>query len=186
MKAAIILLCALFAGCSSMPGMPGHISKTTSSYDGAVQYDMEPAFVYRSSGSFSGADIKMALSWNSATKDDSVVLFVEMSKLISIDSGPSLVFKVDGKERSFSSSSKYTSYDYKPGVYGAASVAGHHTSSKSFVVPIEFIRQIVAAKDVVVKIDTDAGYYSGVFSNNAQSSAVNAFADFLEKIDGRS
>lgn len=108
-KLVIFFVFTLLIGCGSMPGMPGYISAATSSYDGSVQYVMEPAFVYNGESALSGSDIRMGLLWNSAMgHDGDIVLVVEFLGLMSIDTGHSLAFKIDGKESLFSPIDDYT------------------------------------------------------------------------------
>lgn len=184
MKLVIFFVFTLLIGCGSMPGMPGYISAATSSYDGSVQYVMEPAFVYNGESALSGSDIRMGLLWNSAMgHDGDIVLVVEFLGLMSIDTGHSLAFKIDGKESLFSPIDDYTKYDLDSGVYGRAVVTGVDKSSKRYIVPLEFIRNIVGSKNVVVRVKTSRGSYSGIFSNDSQQSAINAFKEFLDKVD---
>jgi len=173
----------LLVGCSAMPGMPGYISKTESSYNGAIQYDMEPGFVYRGNDSFSGADLFMSLSWNTKMKDD-ILLIAHISRLSSILRSNSLHFMIDGDEVSLSSIGTFTDRRYEPGVYSTTYIPGTSYASRTYVVKVSFIERLINANDVRVKLDTSDGYVSGYFSNDTTSSAVSAFRDFMEKVKG--
>lgn len=177
----LVAITLLFAGCSSMPGMPGYISTTESAYDGVIQYDMEPGFVYRGNDSFSGADLFMSLSYNKRMGDD-ILLIAHISGISSISRANSLHFMIDGEEVTISSIGTFTDRRYEPGTYSTTYIPGTSYSSRTYVVKQSFIDRITKAKDVRVKLDTSGGAVTGYFSNDTTSSAVSAFRDFMEKV----
>tara|TARA_R110002072_G_C7708914_1_gene513844 strand:+ start:71 stop:655 length:585 start_codon:yes stop_codon:yes gene_type:complete len=178
---SVFLLVLLLAGCSSMPGMPGYIEVTKSSFDGSTQLSMEPAFVFRSNDGFSGSDLQMSLLWRSAMNNNDVVLIAQVSGAKSIARGDSLHFNIDGQIESLKSIDELTNINYEPGVYSAVYIPGQNISSKRYVVTKEFIDKILNASDVKVKLDLSQSFVEGIFTDTTTSSAYGAFKEFVKK-----
>ena len=185
MKKIIIFLISLTAlgGCASMPGMPGYIDMTESSFDGSVQLSMQPAFVYRDNDGFSGSDLKMSLLWRSSMKDSDIVLIAQVTGAHSIARGESLMFNVDGQIHSFKSIDEITNINYEPGVYSTIYIPGQNISSKRYVMEKSFIKKITNATDVKVKLNLSQSFVEGIFTDTTPSSSYDAFIAFMKKLD---
>lgn len=177
----VFLLSFLIAGCSSMPGMPGYIDVTKSSFDGSTQVSMEPAFVYRNNDGFSGSDLKMSLLWRSSMNNDDVVLVAHVFGAESVASGESLHFNIDGQIESFKSIDRLTNIDYEPGVYSTVYIPGQNISSKRYIVTKKFIDRILNASNVKVKLELSRSFVEGIFTDTTPSSSYGAFKEFIEK-----
>ncbi|MCA1773987.1 MAG: hypothetical protein LC677_15805 [Halomonas sp.] len=177
----LLSLAFLLISCSSLPGMPGYIEVTKSSFDNSIQLSMEPALVYRSNDGFSGSDLQMSLLWRSSMNNNDVVLIAQVTGAKIIARGESLHFNIDGKVESLNSIDDLTSIDYQPGVYSAARVPGQNISSKRYVVSKEFIDKILNASSVKIRLDLSKTFVEGVFTDSTSSSAYKAFKDFVKK-----
>jgi hypothetical protein len=109
-----LVLCVL-TGCSSMPGMPGYIKESTSTFDKSTELSMEPAMVFRNNDGFSGSDLQLGLFWRSSMRPDEIVVIASVRHAESLSSGNSLHFNVDGQISSFASIDELTDFKYKPG-----------------------------------------------------------------------
>ncbi|MCP5326172.1 MAG: hypothetical protein H7A09_07575 [Oceanospirillaceae bacterium] len=176
-----ILFTIVIVGCSSMPGMPGYIEVTKSSFDGSTQMTMEPAFVYRKNDGFSGSDLQLSLLWRSAMKTNEVVLIAQVSGAQSIARGESLHFNIDGNIESLKSIDELTTINYEPAVYSTVYIQGQNTSSKRYVVSKQFIDKILNASNVKVKLELSQSFVEGIFTDKSASSANGAFKEFVEK-----
>jgi hypothetical protein len=178
----IILLPILFVGCAGIPGMPGHITETKSSFDKSVELSMEPAFVFRNNDGFSGSDLRLALFWRSTMKPGDIVLEAYVNGAHNFSTGKSLHFNVDSEIVSFTSIDQLTNIDFEPGVYSGVYIPAKNVSSKRYLITSKFLDRLLKAKDVRVKLDLHKTYVEGIFSDTTVSSAKQAFVKFSEKI----
>jgi hypothetical protein len=174
---SVLLLAIWLAGCTSMPGMPGYIGVTKSSFDGSTQLNMEPAFVFRSNDGFSGSSLRISLFWSSAMNANNVVLIAQVDGAESIARGNSLHFNIDGQVESLKSIDELTTINYEPSDYGS----GQNISLKRYVVTKMFIDKILSASIVKVKLDLSQSYVEGIFTDTTTSSSYNAFKEFVKK-----
>lgn len=168
---------------SACAAMPGGITERTSSFDGSSELSMKPAFIYRSTGGFSGSDLEASLHWRSSMPRDQLILTMYINDINSIPSRKSLRFNVDGDVNEFSSIDTFTEFSSEYNSYTSwATVPPRSSSFKRYIVSEEFIREILNADTVFVRLDVGTqGYVEGVFSDNTMSSAKPAFTSFMER-----
>jgi len=180
-----MLMISMIFFLSACAAMPGGITERTSSFDGSSEISMKPAFIYRSAGGFSGSDLEASLHWRSSMPRDQLILTMYINGIESIPSRNSLRFNVDGEVNEFSSIDTFTEFSSEYGSYSSwATVPPRSSSFKRYIVSEEFIREILNADAVFVRLDVGSrGYVEGVFSDNAMSSAKPAFTRFMERRD---
>lgn len=155
---------------------PGHITQTTSIFDGTKQLIMEPAWLYNST-------IKLALFKSSKMPDEKLLLTAVVRGSHIFDDDPSLHFNIDGEILSLSSVDRLRDVHTSESFTGSGFyVAPSNWSSKDYLVDVPFIEKIVAADDVYVIVELTDSYAEGVFSNDAPITARQAFKDFLRQI----
>ena len=171
----VLLVCLL--GCASMPGMPGNIIETTSKFDGSKGISMEPAWLYNSL-------IKLALFKNTKMDKDLVILTALVKGAHNFAKGNSLHFNVDGEILSFKPIDEFTDIKTDPGFVGSGLyVPPSNWSSKRYSITKSFIKRIIDAERVVVKIDLRKTYAEGVFSKDSVATARPAFRKFYDRLE---
>lgn len=177
---AALFICLAVAGCSSMPGS---ITERTSSFDGSTELSMKPAFIYRSSDGFSGSDLQASLHWRSSMDTDQLILTMYANGIHRIPSENSLKIKINGDLYEFSSIDLFTDFASKYGPSSSwAIVPPSNSSLKRYSVETGFIRSMLSAKDVRVRLNLGtANYVEGIFSDTTLSAAKPAFEEFMRK-----
>lgn len=172
----IVLLCILLFSCAAIPGMPGHIIESTSKFDNTKQITMEPAWLYNS-------PIKLALTKTTKIPDDVIVLDAVVKGTYNFSQGKSLHFNIDDQIYSFESIDMITDINTTSGVYNSiAYIPPSNWSSKRYLITIDFLKILLTAKKVWVKIDLMKEFVEGEFSSDAPTTARPAFRDFYTKI----
>lgn len=173
----LILIVIFITSCSSMPGMPGYISESTSKFDGSKQISMEPAWL-------KGSLIKLSLFKNSRIKDGEVILTAIVKGAYIFSDGESLYFNVDGNVVGFKSIEKSTEINTSSGYAGSGVyIPPSNWSAKSYLVTTDFIKQIVNSENVIVKVNLRRSFAEGEFATDAPTTARPAFKKFLKKIE---
>ncbi len=179
-----LAFCAL-TGCSSMPGMPGNIKESTSTFDNSIELSMQPAFVFRTNDGFSGSDLRLALFWRSSMRPGDLVVEVYVRGAESFSTGKSLHFNVDGQIISYASIDELTDIQFKPGSYRGVYIPATNISSKRYLINRQFLDRLLSAHDVRVRLDLRKSFVEGIFSDDTPSSARRAFKEFSEKLAQR-
>lgn len=174
----LILVIGLFYGCATIPGGPGDVSESVSHFDNTKQLSMEPAWLY---------DSKIKLSLFKTTKmDDNLVVmyvFVEGSRIFS--RGKSLKFNVDGKIYAFKSIDDLTDINTSPGIYNnIVYIPPYNWSSKRYIVTKDFIKRLIDARRVWVRVELSKEFVEGEFSSDAFTTARPAFRKFYRSMLG--
>lgn len=167
------------AGCSSLPGMPGHISSSKSTFDGSTNLSMQPALIYRENDGFSGSDLRLALYWSTAFENGELLLRAEVDGYDSFVRNRSLVFNIDGEMHHPESLDQTTNFEFNEGEF-MAGFSGT-SSSKSYVVTEDFVNQLLNAERAAVRAILSDGYVEGVFTDDTPNSAYLAFQEFMER-----
>ncbi|WP_344341357.1 hypothetical protein, partial [Streptomyces rhizosphaericus] len=145
---------AMMLFLSACSGMPGGITERTSSFDGSPELSMKPAFIYRNNNGFSGSNLEASLHWRSSMPRDEIVLTMYAQEIKSIPSRESLKFNVDGVIKEFSSIDTFTDFSSSYGSYTSwATVPPSRSSFKRYLVSEDFIKEIISADDVRVRLD---------------------------------
>ncbi|MDH4026785.1 MAG: hypothetical protein OEU57_15380 [Desulfuromonadales bacterium] len=170
----LILSVVTLASCGTQS--PGHITQTTSSFDGSKQLIMEPAWLYSSI-------IKLALFKSSKMPNEKLILTAVVRGSHIFDDDPSLHFNIDGETLSLSSVDRLRDIDTSEGFTGSGFyVAPSNWSSKDYLVDVSFLEKIITAEDVYVTVELTDFYAEGIFSSDAPITARQAFKDFLKQI----
>ena len=172
----VSLIVLILDGCAT-PGMPGYISDSVSNFDGSMQINMEPAWLYNS-------PIKLALFKNSKMPDSTIVLIAVVKGAHSFSGGQSLHFNIDGKLESFSAIDNLTDIETESGFYGSGIyIPASNWSSKRYLITKDFLNRLIKAGDVWVKIELRKEFVEGRFSSDAPTTARPSFKDFYNKIE---
>lgn len=178
MKKIMISILVLFLfGCAviPMPGVPGYIYESTSKFDGTKQLSMDPAWI-------DGGAFKMGLSNTTRMTRNEALLTIEVHGLHSFASGKSLHFNINGNFVSLASTGKT---DYKT-TEGHSSRYGYfparNWSLQKYWVTVDFLKKIIDAESVVIRVDLEREYVEGVFSKEGQTTARPAFRDFCSRL----
>jgi len=174
-KVLVSLAVSLLLGCASL--MPNSISESKSNFDGSVSYKMEPGFIYADASFWSYGHFKLGLFWNNKSKDSISINVVVPSEIINIKSDEGLQFNIDGEIVKLTSSQGITDFETTE-----TSTAVYTSSNKTFRTNVEFVRKLLSAKSVKVKLVMRDGYYEGDFKNAKPTSAVRGFKDFMVKL----
>lgn len=178
MKRSILLAIITLLLTACVPNMPNYIQQQESIFDNSIQLKMEPGFVYHGEGTFSGGDLKLGLFWNSRLKDSLWIIAEVPQKIVNIDSNEGLLFNVNDDIVTLSSKEILTDYDSKY-------VSGWNVkkSSNCFPSDLNFIKRILDAESVKVKLVTGDGYVEGDFKADKPSAAIRGFRDFMKKVE---
>ena len=141
---------------------------------------------YRNEGGFRHVgelNVEASLHWRSSMPRDELVLTMYIRGIESIPSRNSLKFNVDGDLKEFSSIDTFTDFSSEYSSYTSwATVVPTSSSHKRYLVSEEFIKEIIAADHVGVRLNVGTGgYVEGVFSDNTMSAARPAFVRFMER-----
>lgn len=176
MKNQILLISILLlTGC--MAGMPNNIKTSTSSFDNSQHIQMEPGFVYENADFTSYAYFKLGLSWNSNDKNVTIITAEIPQSIVNINSNKGLQFNIDGEIVKFDSYEIFTKHDVS-----SAQQTVYSESKKRFVTDKSFIKKLITAKSVKVKLLTGDGYLEGDLLVDKPSAAIHGFKDFIQQI----
>lgn len=176
-KVISLVLFFLLLNASAWSGtMPGSIDKNISKFDGSVSYQMEPAWVRDSL-------FKFGLYWDSKLPNDEIIMDVVIKGTDTISNDESLLFKIDGELISLTSIDATTDHNINPGSAAPGFYFPPSTwSSKRYVINKDFLRRILEAKEVLVRVRLSKSYIEGVFSKDGFTTARPSFKKFYEKI----
>lgn len=185
-----LLLFVLFSfsiGCVSMPG-------TVISYESescmTKEITTEPAFVCKEG--FGDCLIKFGLFRRSTMPENQIILTVMVDGIHTFTE-PSLLFNIDGEiikfvsinavEDSATTEEAYISSTYVPGT-SATHLPIPRYSKRYYLIYRAFLKKILNAQRVEVRINLSKTYYEGIFSQNKTYTARPAFRDFYERVYG--
>ena len=182
MRIIILTLSILLTGCASIPGMPGHLTTTVSTYDDSKSITMKPAFLLTSTGDVA---VSFGMYWNSKIEKNTVIMTVRVAKAVSIDNGKSLNFNVNGELFSFEPIDLYTMFNRDPSIVtGGVYIPGTNWASKRYVIPSSFMDKINTAKSVKVRVELSTSYVEANYIWSAPSSIKSSAVSFMKKIRG--
>ncbi len=176
MKKNIFLSIIILFTCAGMPGMPGHITESTSKFDNSKQLTMEPAWV-------GDGPIKFSLFKSTKMPKDTLILEAIIKGIESISQGNSLHFNVDGTIYDFKSIDDLTDFEVEEGWYRSTIyVPPASWSSKRYIIDTKFLNLINSAKNVIVKLNLKNEFVESEFSKDNPTAARPAFKKFYEKM----
>ena len=174
---SIVLIALLLTGCS---GMPGNVNVTKSKLDGERQVHVEPGWLY--AGGMKMPEMKLGGFWSNKDPND----FILDVAVVGVDSVTGLKIAVDGQISEFSPSEAITNFKDTGGTGVNNSVLyfpDHPESDKRFVIPLDYVKQMVAGKKVIVQVHLGRTVKEGEFSFSQQSYAKPAFRKAVALIE---
>ncbi len=181
----------LLSGCVSTPG---YINTRVSEFDGSTEYSMTPAWVCKEN-IFDGCSIKLGLHRTSKMPPDQLILVVQVDGIRNILGKDSLKFNIDGTIVAFTAIDFNTEIKTNPGIYqpGFATrktyVPGYYIppsdwSSIRYIIDKEFLKTILNANKVAVRVELPTSYLEGIFSKDGATLARPAFKEFYDQAYG--
>jgi hypothetical protein len=178
-KILVLLLCLGLVGCATLPGS---ISERVSGFDKTKEIVMEPAWA---GNSLSDGLIKLGLYKTSRMDPDKVILTAVVLGAHNFSAEESLQFNINGEFVSFESIDPMTNIELEPGVYNSVySSPATNLSSKRYEVTKDFIKELIEAKDVWVRINLSQDYVEAKFSVSVPMGARTSFRKFYSKVWG--
>lgn len=173
----LFLLIAVFtiSGClAAIATMPNQIETQTSTFDGTKITTMEPGWVYSDESFMSMGAFQLGLRANTKVPESVVIKAVVVNDIISINSGNSLLFNIDGDIVALCSSNTFTDFETE-------TVAGrtYSDSVREYPTDREFIKRLLSAKSVKAKLNTSKGFIEGDFTNDKPQAAIRGFRAFI-------
>jgi hypothetical protein len=165
--AYIILVSVLLSGCANMPGA---ISTNKSEFDGTTTTTM--AWSYPRGISHLGIGLTQSSLDPNIIYFDAVVL-----DLVGLIAKEGLLFNIDGKVISLSSSSATTDFSSQ-----VISGSAYRRSERSYVGSLSLLKKICSAESVKVKLLTNDGYDEAVISGGDSTNTIKAMRKYLATI----
>jgi len=168
----LLILIAVFilVGCATIPLSPGYIYKTTSDFDGATQWSMEPVIIP------GGGGISLGLFHSTKMNPDKLILEVEIRGLQTIES---CHWKVDGGLYHFSPINPRTEF----GTEGEGTVYIHNVSIQTYWITKEFLEKILNAKEAIIRVDLENNtFLDGLFHKGGALTPKTAFKNYYMKV----
>ena len=170
----VLFMCMLVPTAAAANKLKVH----KSTFDGSTEVTVEPGFIYSSKKFSSRGNFLLGLHWSSAAKNVVTITADVRGGFVNLYSEEGLQFNIDGEIIKLSSLSAMT--DTEVSVYLGEVFK---RSTKGYPVTLDFIRRLVAADDVKVKLVAQKGYLEGDFMAKKPGAAFKGFTKFLEKID---
>ena len=167
-----IFLLVMVIGCVNIIPIPIHTNK--SKFDSQVELSMIPIGIGSKFAPLNG----LGLYKNSKMQKEAIVLTALVTGAHIFARGNSLHFNIDGEIVSFRSIDELTDIETYVGYCNI--VSAKNTSQKRYLINRSFLKKLVNADKVVVKINLDKTYVEDIFTG---SLAHKAFIKFDEKIE---
>lgn len=197
MKGLVAALIAVaVSGCASMAdGMSkaagiGVVSEARSSFDGALEIEMTPAFLYNEEYVMTAVPVKLGARWASTTPDAIGLVFAYEAST-NYQSGQPLYLSINAVD---------INIDGQITTHQAATASRHghsgfntvsrtiYTESRNLIaLPIEKVKAMMAAKDTRLRIQTSEGSVTVQFSveriPGGQATAIIPMREFIARVD---
>ncbi len=196
-KVALVWMLALtITGCASMADISskiagiGAISEEKSTFDNATIVSMTPAFLY-AEGEWLGVPVKLGARWSSNSPNYVALImsyssntYGSSSDLYTNFSGIDL--NIDGKITSYKATGLTKHSDSG---YNTVSKTIYTESKSSAVIPLNVLKEMLAAKDTRLRINTGDGYMDAQFSieriPGGQGTAILSMRKFVAKVESK-
>ncbi|MBW2194282.1 MAG: hypothetical protein JRF37_01570 [Deltaproteobacteria bacterium] len=195
-----LLLTCLFGfivtGCTSMADVTsrvagvGTISEEKWVFDNTTVVTMSPAFLY-AEGEWLGVDVKLGARWSSNSSDHvALIMSYRSSKS---GSGSDMYTNFSGLDVNIDG----TIMSYKTGGFTSHADSGYNTVPKtsynenknSVILPLNVLKDMLAAEDCRLRIHTCEGYVDAQFSieripgGGGQGTAILSMREFVAKVE---
>lgn len=169
----------LLAGCVTIKGMPGHLNYHQSTFDGGKELSMEPAWVYKNTQNFSGADFSLGLFWRSTMAPNTFVISAHVYGAKLIQKSESLQLNIDGRLILLNSTDQFTQIQTQRG--SPTGISAHNESSRQYLISESVLDELLTAEKVKMRLILSNTYVEGDFSVDQVSSAKRGFFAFYEE-----
>jgi len=179
-KIAVFLLSLFLFGCSVAMPPPAKVLVSTSKFDNATEISTEPAWLYDSK-----VGIKFSLFRRSTMPEDKIILNVIVSGAHIFSRKKSLQFNIEDKFVSFNSIDTYADIDTTPGSYFSnidIYFPPQNWSKKRYEIDRAFLKRIIEAEKVIVRVNLEKTYAEGVFSSDYPTTARPVFRKFYNML----
>jgi hypothetical protein len=181
-SALLVLVLFAAAGCAAAPEK---IRVSVSPFDGAREISLEPALAC-SMKSARPCSVRMGLYKRSTMLEEGVILIVVVDAPSPIAVGESLYFRVNGQVRGFTSIDRNTKYAIGTGPHtaGRAYCQSPRCSVKRYLVDRAFLKELLAAPEVSMRILLGKGSMGGELSRDDPKLALPSFGEFYASAFG--
>lgn len=173
---AVAALTLMLVACA---GMPGHVSRNTSDFDGETQVEMEPARVDGPSSLVT--PFLLGAKWTTAEPGKVWIVVAAQGAAtdgyVSLKSDDGLQFRIDGELVKLNAQGQITEHDSEI-VTGTV----YQESSKWYLADLDLLRDIVDSEVTKVKVITRTGYLEGRVVDQANS-ARRGFERFITEVE---
>lgn len=188
-----LIICLSLTGCAGMADTAsrmaniGVVEQEKSTFDGATTVKMSPAVLYRE-GATMGVPFKLGARWNSKTPSH-VALILSYQSDVTVGSSSYVGFtglsvNIDGKISSYRVNAP-TSLDNSG--YNTVARTIYTESTNAVVIPLVELKQMLAARDCRLRIETNKGYQDAQFSieriPGGQATAIIPLREFVGRIE---
>lgn len=172
----IFLLLFMLASCAPIPW---HVKESNTPRQNVSVVSVGPVWTYSSM-------ISLSLYRRSDMPDGKIILAVHVPGVRLFSKEPSLLFEIDGEVVRLSSSDERiqvnTDTEFISGTFFSQPTS---SSSKHYEVDDVFLKRIIDAEKVIVRINLKDSLAEGAFSDD-RAEAHQAFSNFYERITGKS
>lgn len=181
MRILVVVMMLIVTGCApmfvDMTIQGGQLIESTAMFDGASELSMVPAWICKSEEEKDGCFIRMKLFHRSSMPKDEIILYASASGTRNIADGESLWFNVDGEKIGFTSIDQGTTYEQLP-VIGYISAPW---STKRYLVDRAFLKKLILAKQVIVRLDLGQTYLEGLLNSSKEHHGQKSFESYYHK-----
>lgn len=175
-KAALFLFLFTLIACAPIPW---HVKEIESPLHDAAEISVGPVWTYSTM-------VSLSLYRQSNMPERKIILAAHVPGVRLFAREPSLLFEIDGEVVTFSSTDKRINLDTNPGsVSGKFFSPSIPSSSKHYEIDELFLKRLIDAEKVIVRIKLKDSFAEGIFSDD-RAAAHQAFSSFYERITGQS
>jgi len=155
----VVVVSVLVAGCGVMPGSPGYISESKSTFDGGTTISVDP-------GHASGC-CSLGANWRSVAPDYVQIVVVLHGDYSAIENLGGLEFNIDGRIVRLDATGHPTQFDST-----RSGTMVFRKSSKAFVMRRGDFDAMLSARVLKVRLHTLRGFVDGDLLENAFGGAA--------------
>lgn len=175
-KISILLLLFTLLACAPIPW---HVKERKSPLHDAAEISVGPVWTYSTS-------VSLSLYRRTNMPEGKIMLVAHVPGVRLFAKEPSLLFQIDGEIVTFSSSDERINVETDPGsVSGKFFSPSMPSSSKHYEIDDLFLKRLIDAEKVIVRIKLKDTFAEGIFSDD-RAAAHQAFSRFYERITGKS
>jgi len=175
-KPSLFLVLVTLLACTPIPW---HVKETKSSLLDAGEVSVGPVWTYSTT-------VSLSLYRRTNMPEGKIILVAHVPGVRLFSQEPSLLFRIDGAVVTFSSSDERIQVNTDPGsVSGNFFSSSMSSSSKHYEIDDVFLKRLITAEEVIVRIRLKDSFAEGIFSDD-RAEVHQAFSNFYERITGKS